>query len=126
VKADTVRIIAVQLDLLIFLKSQEDQYAKWMAAFRLASKGKTMADASYDTEVQSLIAFLNMQHPAPAPALNPSQVDLQPEDFVAPCFLKKLKAKQVSQELSQDSKIAVMDIFRLRKESWRLMLTCVK
>lgn len=75
---------------------QEGQYAKWMAAFRLASKGKTMADSSYEAEVQSLLAFLNMQHPAPAPAISPNQVDLQPEDFVAPCFLKKLKTKQVS------------------------------
>ena len=76
--------------------AQENQYAKWMAAFRLASKGKTMADSSYESEVQSIIAFLNMQHPAPTPALLPSQVDLQPEDFVAPRFLRKLKTKQVT------------------------------
>ena len=42
-------------------RSQETQYAKWMAAFRLASKGKTMADSSYDSEVHGIEAFLEMQ-----------------------------------------------------------------
>ena len=74
---------------------QEEQYAKWMAACRLASKGKTMADSSYDSEVQSIQAFLSMQHPAPAPVIDANRIDFQPEDFVAPRFLKKLKTKQV-------------------------------
>lgn len=32
-----------------------------MAAFRLASKGKTMADSSYESEVHGIEAFLAMQ-----------------------------------------------------------------
>ena len=76
---------------------QKDQYCKWMAACRLASTGKTMADSSYETEVQSITAFLNMQHPAPSPTINPEHTKLQPEDFVSPRFLKKLKTKQVSE-----------------------------
>ena len=40
---------------------QEGQYSKWMAAFRLASKGKTMADSSYESEVHGIEAFLAMQ-----------------------------------------------------------------
>ena len=40
---------------------QEVQYSKWMAAFRLASKGKTMADSSYESEVHGIEAFLAMQ-----------------------------------------------------------------
>uniref|UniRef100_A0A4D5R9Q1 Unc-112-related protein n=1 Tax=Scolopendra viridis TaxID=118503 RepID=A0A4D5R9Q1_SCOVI len=74
----------------------EQQYAKWMAACRLASKGKTMADSSYDGEVQSILAFLSMQHPAPAPAINPNSLDINVEDYVAPRFLKKLKGKQMA------------------------------
>jgi len=78
----------------------EEQYAKWMAAFRLASKGKTMADSSYDQEVKSILAFLSMQHPAHSPtALSPDQVNFQPEDFVAARFLRKLKTKQVVQRV---------------------------
>ena len=64
-----------------------------MAACRLAAKGKTMADASYDSEVKSILAFLAMQKPAPAPAINPASLDIQPEDYVAPRFVRKLKNK---------------------------------
>ena len=64
-----------------------------MAACRLAAKGKTMADASYDAEVGSILAFLAMQKPAPAPAINPSSLDIQPDDYVAPRFIRKLKNK---------------------------------
>lgn len=32
-----------------------------MAAFRLAAKGKTMADSSYESEVNGIQAFLAMQ-----------------------------------------------------------------
>ncbi|CAN7999770.1 unnamed protein product [Ixodes hexagonus] len=72
----------------------EDQYAQWMAGCRLAAKGKTMADASYDAEVHSIQQFLQLQRPAPAPALAPSELNIEVEDFVAPRFLKKLKSKQ--------------------------------
>uniref|UniRef100_T1IN32 PH domain-containing protein n=1 Tax=Strigamia maritima TaxID=126957 RepID=T1IN32_STRMM len=74
----------------------ENQYAKWMAACRLASKGKTMADSSYDNEVQSILAFLGMQHPAPAPSINPNTLDIHTADYIAPRFLKKIKGKQLS------------------------------
>ena len=43
----------------IYIKEQ--QYARWMAACRMAAKGKTMADRGYDAEVKSIQAFLSMQ-----------------------------------------------------------------
>lgn len=55
-----------------------------------------MADSSYDSEVKSIQAFLNMQHPSDKPVIAPSEVNFQAEDFVAPRFLKKLKSKTVS------------------------------
>lgn len=72
---------------------QEQQYAKWMAACRLAAKGRSLADASYESEVNSITAFLQLQRPAPAPAINPSALDIVPEDYVAPRFAKKFKGK---------------------------------
>jgi len=46
-----------------------------MAACRLASKGKTMADAGYDAEVSGIQAFLSMQHDkGDATPLSPGQV----------------------------------------------------
>ncbi|RWS10327.1 unc-112-related protein-like isoform X1 [Dinothrombium tinctorium] len=71
----------------------EEQYAKWMAAFHMASKGKTMADASFDSEVKQILDLLSMQHPAPAPAISPNQININPEDYIAPRFLRKLKSR---------------------------------
>merc|ERR1712223_1334876 len=72
----------------------EQQYARWMAACRMASKGKSMADSGYDAEVKSIQAFLSMQHPATQPVINPASIDMnQLEDYVAPRFLRKMKSR---------------------------------
>jgi kindlin 2 len=72
----------------------EDQYARWLAAFRLASKGRTMADSSYDTEVKTIHELLHMQHPDPSMALSLNEVTVVPENLLAARYLKKLKSKQ--------------------------------
>lgn len=83
----------------IWLRFETDeQYCKWMAACKLASKGKTMADSSFETEVQALQKFLAMQKTTPSPekvVVTPNQLDIQPEDFVSPRYYKKIKAKQI-------------------------------
>jgi kindlin 2 len=73
----------------------EQQYARWMAACRLATKGRTMADSSYDNEVRSISNFLSMQHPAHAPVINPNQIDVNPDDYIAARFLRKKGSRQV-------------------------------
>lgn len=79
------------------LPPQEKQYAHWMAACRLASKGKTMADSSYNLEVQNILSFLKMQHMNPDPQfIEPITTDINPECLVSPRYLKKYKNKQVS------------------------------
>jgi len=78
--------------------AQEEQYCKWMAACKLASKGKTMADASFESEVQSLQKLLSMQKTTNSPEkkiITPNQLDINPEDFVSPRHFKKVKSKQV-------------------------------
>uniref|UniRef100_A0A8C1DEN8 Fermitin family member 2 n=1 Tax=Cyprinus carpio carpio TaxID=630221 RepID=A0A8C1DEN8_CYPCA len=73
----------------------EKQYAQWMAACRLASKGKTMADSSYNLEVQNILSFLKMQHMNPDPQIiEPITTDINPECLVSPRYLKKYKNKQ--------------------------------
>ena len=75
-----------------------------MAACKLASKGKTMADSTYEAEVQALQSFLGMQHPVVSPTHNNSHnsnnvsinLEIQPEDYVAARFFKKIKSKSVS------------------------------
>lgn len=79
------------------LNLQEKQYAHWMAACRLASKGKTMADSSYNLEVQNILSFLKMQHMNPDPQfIEPITTDINPECLVSPRYLKKYKNKQVN------------------------------
>ena len=72
-----------------------------MAACRLASKGKTMADSSYNLEVQNILSFLKMQHMNPDPQFIAAEyinTDINPECLVSPRYLKKYKNKQVSRE----------------------------
>jgi len=69
-------------------------YARWMAACRMASKGKSMADSGYDAEVKSIQAFLSMQHPASQPVINPNSLDINLEEYVAPKFLRKMKSRK--------------------------------
>lgn len=81
----------------VWLKfDMEEQYCKWMAACKLASQGKTMADSSYENEVQNLKTLLSRQHLTAPPSSSPAiQMDIISEDYVAPRFYKKIKSKTV-------------------------------
>lgn len=77
---------------------QEDQYAKWMAACKLGSKGHTMADSSFNAEVKSIEQFLSLQKPSSpvqsvAKAVSVSKESIDASDYVAPRYAKKNKAK---------------------------------
>ncbi|NWI62058.1 FERM1 protein, partial [Todus mexicanus] len=75
----------------------EDQYARWMAACVLASKGKTMADSSYNPEVQKILSFLKMKNwtISPQAVSDPESTDMKPECFVSLRYTKKYKPKQL-------------------------------
>lgn len=79
----------------------EEQYCKWMAACKMASQGKTMADSSYATEVESLRTLLSRQQPsqAPAPVTLQFDVNVNAEDFVAPRYHKRIKNKTLVQRI---------------------------
>lgn len=65
-----------------------------MAACRLAAKGRSLADSSYDSEVRTILDFIQMQRPSErGPAINPNSFDIQPEDYIAPRYARKLKGK---------------------------------
>ena len=78
---------------------QENQYAQWLAACRFAAKGKTLADSGYDAEVNSIKAFLSMQSPASAPAINPNSIEITAEEYVAPRFARKRNSRQLRQKI---------------------------
>lgn len=79
------------------LALQEQQYAQWMAACRLGSKGKSLADSSFESEIQSIRSFLAMQKTSSgshgnAPANDES---INTHSLVSPRYHKKYKTKQV-------------------------------
>lgn len=79
--------------------SNEEQYARWLGAFKLAVKGRTMADAvNYENEVRQIIDLLAMQHPVVSGSgkalISQSQVhDLPLEEYMATRFLRKVKSR---------------------------------
>ncbi|CAF0993378.1 unnamed protein product [Adineta steineri] len=83
--------------------STVEQYAKWMAAFRLASKGRSISEPSYETERESILALLHMQRPSSSSSsiTNHQKIkfDIQPENFVSTKFVKKYKTKQLTERI---------------------------
>ena len=73
------------------------QYGKWMAACRLAAKGKTMADPTYDVEVAGIKTFISMQRDTKDETDSPAvdNASIQCEDFVPQRLLSRMKSKQV-------------------------------
>ncbi|XP_045689014.1 fermitin family homolog 1 [Phyllostomus hastatus] len=88
----------------VYLKcDHENQYAQWMAACILASKGKTMADSSYQPEVLNILSFLRMKNwnsTSPV-ASSLENMDMNPECFVSPRCAKKHKSKQLAARIME-------------------------
>ncbi|KAF5275198.1 hypothetical protein FQR65_LT04230 [Abscondita terminalis] len=84
----------------------EKQYAKWMAACRLAAKGRSLADSSYNSEVQTILDFIQMQRPSErGPAINPKSLDIQPDEYIAPRFARKIKGRLVQRILEAHANV---------------------
>lgn len=88
----------------------EDQYSKWMAACRLAAKGRSLADSSYDSEVSSIKSLLNMQKPAHEPALNIHPSSIQPLEYISPKIYKKVKGKSSQKILEAHANVKNMNL----------------
>ncbi|CAL8268733.1 unnamed protein product [Boreogadus saida] len=78
----------------------EEQYAHWMAACRLASTGRSLADSSFQSEIQSIRSFLAMQKTHGNSSSVPAADDtINPHSLVSPRYQKKYKAKQLTQRI---------------------------
>uniref|UniRef100_A0A3Q0SVM4 FERM domain containing kindlin 3b n=1 Tax=Amphilophus citrinellus TaxID=61819 RepID=A0A3Q0SVM4_AMPCI len=82
----------------VYLRCEnEQQYAQWMAGCRLASKGKTLADSSFQSEIQSIRSFLAMQKTNSSSSnTNASEESINPHSLVSPRYHKKYKPKQLT------------------------------
>ncbi|VDD89069.1 unnamed protein product [Enterobius vermicularis] len=96
---------------LILKCDTEHQYARWMAAFRLASRGRSMADATYQSEVDSIKKLLAMQSGGKTSQLDNSRkappVQLPPDfnvdEFVAQRYVRRARTKQALQQRIADA-----------------------
>nr|CAH7760202.1 unnamed protein product [Callosobruchus chinensis] len=102
----------------------ETQYARWMACCRLAAKGRSLADSSYETEKQTILDFLNLQRPSEQPVINPSSLDIQVEDFIAPKYLKKSKGKLTQRILEAHANVKDLGLVEAKMnyiKAWQLL-----
>ncbi|XP_074860959.1 fermitin family homolog 3 [Carettochelys insculpta] len=74
----------------------EQQYARWMAGCRLAAKGRTMADSTYQSEVQNILSFLQLQKANPDAPTAPDAEAMSTQWLVSPRYQKKFKPKQLT------------------------------
>uniref|UniRef100_A0A673NG90 Fermitin family homolog 3-like n=1 Tax=Sinocyclocheilus rhinocerous TaxID=307959 RepID=A0A673NG90_9TELE len=80
----------------VYLRCEhEQQYSRWMAACRLASRGKTLADSSFSSEVQSIQSFLAMQKTTASNNTAQTDESINTHSLVSPRYQKKYKPKQV-------------------------------
>uniref|UniRef100_A0A4W4G068 PH domain-containing protein n=1 Tax=Electrophorus electricus TaxID=8005 RepID=A0A4W4G068_ELEEL len=74
----------------------EKQYSEWMAACKLASKGLTLLDSSYQKEVKNIQTFLAMQRPSSSASTAQVDESINTLSLVSPRYTKKYKAKQLT------------------------------
>uniref|UniRef100_A0A672MZ21 Fermitin family homolog 3-like n=1 Tax=Sinocyclocheilus grahami TaxID=75366 RepID=A0A672MZ21_SINGR len=81
----------------IYLRCEnEKQYSQWMAACKLASKGLTLLDISYQSEVKNIQTFLSMQRSNSAAPAAQTDDSINTHSLVSPRYQKKYKPKQLT------------------------------
>uniref|UniRef100_A0A672TBF7 Pre-mRNA-splicing factor SLU7 n=1 Tax=Sinocyclocheilus grahami TaxID=75366 RepID=A0A672TBF7_SINGR len=81
----------------IYLRCEnEKQYSQWMAACKLASKGLTLLDSSYQSEVKNIQTFLSMQRSSSAAPTAQTDDSINTHSLVSPRYQKKYKPKQLT------------------------------
>lgn len=83
-------------------------YCQWMAACKLAAKGHTMADASYESEVQNFRTLLKLQKSGTTGGNSGSELSqiqlstsIEPQFYVARRHLRKLGNKAVIRKIQE-------------------------
>ncbi|BFF99297.1 unc-112-related protein [Drosophila madeirensis] len=88
----------------------EQQYAKWMAACRLAAKGRSLADSSYESEVDSILSLLQMQRPVHGVHVNIDPRSVEPVDYLSPKMNRKLSGKAVQRILEAHANVRELNL----------------
>lgn len=90
----------------IWLRCDTDvQYCQWMAACKLAAKGHTMADASYETEVQNFRTLLKLQKSGAGNGsggeIHQMATNIEPQFYSARRHLRKLGNKVIIRKVQE-------------------------
>lgn len=72
-----------------------------MAACKLGSKGLTLLDSSYQSEVKNIQSFLAMQRSNSSASTAQADDSINTQSLVSPRYTKKYKAKQVQGKISR-------------------------
>ncbi|CAH1110391.1 unnamed protein product [Psylliodes chrysocephalus] len=95
-----------------------------MACCRLAAKGRSLADSSYETEKQTILEFLNLQKPSEQPVLNPNNLDLQIEDYISSKYLKKSRGKLTQRIIEAHANVKDLSLVEAKMnyiKAWQLL-----
>jgi kindlin 2 len=77
-----------------------DQYAEWLAAIRLAARRKTLANSTYNNEVQSVLELLRYRQPTASSTSTTSNRevnarDVNPDELVSASLVRRLGRRKV-------------------------------
>ncbi|CAH8467868.1 unnamed protein product [Dicrocoelium dendriticum] len=90
-----------------------EQYARWLAACRLLTRGKTLASrVAYEREVDVILETLRLQSPGPTPAITPDESvkylgDLT--DFCAEKVIRKCRSKDYLRQRIIEAHVNIRD-----------------
>lgn len=83
----------------------EQQYAKWLAACRLAAKGRSLADSTYESEVDGILSLLQMQRPVHGVHVNIDPRSVDAVNYLSPKMLRKFSSKAVQRILEAHANV---------------------
>ncbi|VDP85219.1 unnamed protein product [Echinostoma caproni] len=91
-----------------------EQYARWLAACTLGSKGKTLASrVAYEKEMETILEILRLQVPGPTPVISTAESvkylgDLS--NFCAERIIRKAKSKEYLRQRITEAHVNIRDV----------------
>ncbi|EDV97783.1 unc-112-related protein [Drosophila grimshawi] len=92
----------------------EQQYAKWLAACRLAAKGRTLADSTYESEVDGILSLLQMQRPVQGVHVNIDPRSVDAVDYLSAKMLRKMAGKAVQRILEAHANVRELSLLEAK------------
>uniref|UniRef100_A0A8C5E0B7 PH domain-containing protein n=1 Tax=Gouania willdenowi TaxID=441366 RepID=A0A8C5E0B7_GOUWI len=112
----------------VYLRCEnEQQYAHWMAGCLLASKGKSLADSSFQSEIQSIRSFLAVQKTNSGSSSHTlaSDESMNTHSLVSPRYHKKYKPKQLTPRILEAyqniSQLSMTDAMMRFLQTWQAL-----